>query len=261
MGSYVASIWRCRYFWSSLVKMDLRTRYRGSLLGMGWSLLNPIAMTIILTAVFSKLPGMDDVEVYAPFLLAGLATWNYILTATLQGCHCFFHGEAYMRQYPAPLAIYPLRTALGGTVHFFIAMLLVLGLAWYFKGFSNLVTLWSLVPTLCLLFVFAWSLAVLAGCLNVHFQDTKHLAEVGFQMLFYASPIIYKPKLLLDNHLDWLVNYNPLVPLLQLIREPILEAQVPSVQTFGVATLTVVLTALAAGITLARLQRRLLFYM
>ena len=124
MGSYLAAIWRCRYFWMSLVKMDLRTRYRRSVLGMGWSLLHPIAMTTILCVVFHTV-FHQPIREYAPFLLAGLATWNYIVTATLQGCQCFFQGESYIRQYPAPLAVYPLRTALGGTVHFLIALVLV----------------------------------------------------------------------------------------------------------------------------------------
>ncbi len=79
MGDYLAAIWRCRYFWLSLVKNDLRTRYRRSVLGMGWSLLHPICMTTILTAVFYKLWNLPISE-FAPFVLAGLATWNYVLT-------------------------------------------------------------------------------------------------------------------------------------------------------------------------------------
>src|SRR5207245_8907528 len=55
MGNYLAAIWRCRFFWLSLVKLDLRTRYRRSILGMGWSLLHPVAMTIIICLVFRKL--------------------------------------------------------------------------------------------------------------------------------------------------------------------------------------------------------------
>src|SRR5438132_6314041 len=165
MGDYLAAIWRCRYFWISLVKNDLRTRYRRSVLGMGWSLLHPICMTIILTAVFHTFFSRK-IEDYAPFVLAGLAIWNYVIMVVQHGCQCFFLGESYIRQYPAPLAIYPLRTALGGTVHFLLALMVVLLLSWYFKGFENLLSLWALVPTVFLLFIFAWSAAVLAGVAN-----------------------------------------------------------------------------------------------
>ena len=69
--AYFRAIWRCRYFWMSLVKMDLRTRYRRSVLGIGWSLLNPIAMTAIFCVVFSKVFGGDDIGGYGAYLLAG----------------------------------------------------------------------------------------------------------------------------------------------------------------------------------------------
>ena len=85
MGKYLRAIWQCRYFWLSLVRMDLRTRYRRSVLGLGWSLLHPIAMTAILCLVFAGL-FRADIHQYVPSVLAGLACWNYILFVTLQGC-------------------------------------------------------------------------------------------------------------------------------------------------------------------------------
>ena len=99
MRRYLATIWRCRYFWLSLVKMDLRTRYRRSILGLGWSLLHPIAMTAILCLVFAGL-FHADIRDYVPYVLAGFACWNYILSVTLQGCQCFYQGEMYIRQFP-----------------------------------------------------------------------------------------------------------------------------------------------------------------
>src|SRR5260370_15958522 len=124
MSNYFAAIWRCRYFWLSLGKMDLRTRYRRSVLGLGWSLLHPIAMTAILCMVFVGLFSVNIRE-YVPYVLAGFACWNYILTVTLQGCQCLYQGEMYIRQFPAPMAIFPLRTALGGTIHFLITLVVV----------------------------------------------------------------------------------------------------------------------------------------
>src|SRR5947208_15993138 len=91
MGSYVGAVWRCRYFWLSLVKMDLRTRYRRSVLGMGWSLLHPIAMTIVLCVVFqTAFAAGGGIRQYAPYLLAGLACWSYIVNVTVQGCQSLY---------------------------------------------------------------------------------------------------------------------------------------------------------------------------
>lgn len=259
MANYFAAIWRCRYFWMTLVRMDLRTRYRRSVLGVGWSLLHPIAMTAILSTVFCKLFG-QDLRDYAPYVLAGLATWNYIITVSMQGCQSFFQGESYIRQHPAPLAIYPLRTALGGAIHFLIALAVVICLAAFCRGINPLCLL-SLIPTLVLLFVFGWSMAVLTGFANVHFQDTQHLSEVGFQILFYATPIMYPEAMLRNRNLGWLIDYNPVVPLLQLIRQPLLENRFPPLSTYAVASTMVLLVASAAGVTLSRLQKRLIFYL
>ena len=143
---YLERVWACRYFWLSLVKIDLRARYRRSLLGVGWSLLRPIALTVILCVVFQRLFHRADVWSYAPNLLAGLACWDYITTATRQGCQCFFQGESYIRQHPAPVAIFPLRIALAETFHFLVGLTVIIGLSWYVHGFGNLPALVSLGP-------------------------------------------------------------------------------------------------------------------
>jgi lipopolysaccharide transport system permease protein len=260
MVGYFGAMWRCRYFWLSLVKIDLRTRYRRSVIGLGWSLLRPIAMTLILCAAFRRILNVD-VENYAPFLLGGLVVWEYIMTATKQGCQCFFQGEAYIRQHPAPIAIYPLRTALGETVHFLIALCVVLGLVWYLRGFGNLPVLLTLIPTLLLLFVFVWSLALIAGFANVYFQDTQHLADVGFQILFYATPIIYPLDRFGTGRLGMIARYNPVIPFLELVRKPIIEATVPDPMMYLQAVITVLFTVGLATYVCHRAQRQLIFHL
>jgi ABC-type polysaccharide/polyol phosphate export permease len=260
MGKYLSEIWQCRYFWWSLVKMDLRTRYRRSVLGLGWSLLHPICLTIILCFVFGNILGVG-IRDYGPYLLAGLVTWNFISGVTVQGCQSFFQGETYIRQHPAPLAVYPLRTALGGTVHFLMALIVVLGLSWCMHGFGNVPSLIYLFPGIVLLFILCWSLAVLSASANVLFQDTQHLSEIGFQILFYATPIMYMPQTLESARLGWFLHINPAVPLLALVRHPILEGHAPSLGTYCVATTIVLLFASAAGLTLSRVQRQLIFHL
>lgn len=260
MVGYLAAVWRCRFFWLSLVKMDLRTRYRRSVLGLGWSLLHPIAMTAILCFVFHRIFGVS-LESYAPSVMVGLAFWNFFQSATLTGCQCFFQGEPYIRQFPSPLAIYPLRTALGAGVHFAIALGVALLFSSYFLGLRPPLVLLSLVPTLVLLFVLGWGLAVLGGLANTMFQDCEHIATVGFQMLFYATPIIYTEQVIRDNGLTRLMSLNPLVFFLDLLREPIVHGHYPSGQSYAAAAATVLVVAGTASFLLNRLQRRFIFYL
>jgi lipopolysaccharide transport system permease protein len=258
---------------------------------MGWSLLHPIALTAIFCMVFTHLMMPEEgVARYAPYLLAGLATWNFILTSTLQGCQCFFLGESYIRQYPAPMGIYPLRTVLGALIHFLIALTVVVAMVWIIKAFILPDTpppaasppalvqgpgaavvktepSWSqyflalpwLIPGIVLLFLFAWSMAVLAGFANVYFQDTQHLCEVGFQILLYMTPILYKRDMLAKRGFGWLADFNPLSAFLDLIRDPVLNARHPSAFTLAVACLTVVVAMGSAMLTLSRCQRKLIF--
>src|SRR2546427_6841092 len=151
MLKYLADIWRCRYFWLSLAKNDLQLRYRRSVLGIGWSLLQPLATTVVMCAVFHAIFHMN-VQDHGLFILTGLACWSYITSITIQGCQSYVQAESYIRQCPMPIAIYPLRTTLSTIFHFLIALLLVIALTWFFKGFVNLTALAALVPALVLYF-------------------------------------------------------------------------------------------------------------
>lgn len=264
MIAYCQSIWRFRHFWLSLVKLDLRTRYRRSLLGIGWSLLHPVCMTAILCVVFHKLFHLSLVD-YAPHVLAGLAVWQYVLTCSLQGCQSFFQGEHYIRQTPMPLAIFPLRTTLAATFHFLVAMGLVVGMlailalgGW--RPWNPLGVVGAL-PGLGLLFLLCWSLAVIFGTMTVYFHDVQHLSEVGFQMLFYATPIMYQASLLESHGLGWLLRVNPVVVMLRLVREPLLDGTLPSLGSYAQGLALIALAGGVACVLLARIQKRLIFHL
>jgi ABC-type polysaccharide/polyol phosphate export permease len=248
----------------ALVKVDLKNRYRRSLIGVGWSLLHPLLMTIVLATVFGQFFHRGDVKTYAPFLLSGLILWNFIATTMNLGCHCFFQGESYIRQYPAPLAIYSLRTTLGAAIHFGIGMALVMIIIWCVNGFGNLACLPALVPSLLLVFILGWSLATLMGVMNVLFQDCQHLIEVVLQVLFYLTPIMYEPsQIIRDNpNLVWcLKNLNPLAVMLDLLRDPILYAKMPPLETYGIGLLIAAMAASAASLTLLKIEKRMVFYL
>jgi ABC-type polysaccharide/polyol phosphate export permease len=177
----------------------------------------------------------------------------------VEGCHCLNRAELHIRQHRAPLAIYPLRTALGATAHLLAALALVVVLAGWATGFGHPVSLLYLVPAVVLLFFLGWSGAIILGLANVHFRDTQHLCDVVFQFLFYATPVLYPASLLHDRGLGWLVMCNPLACFLELIRRPILNGEAPSVSAFAAALLTVLIMALVAGLLLNRLQRTIVF--
>jgi len=242
----------------SLVRMDLRNRYRRSALGLGWSLLHPIAMTAVLCTVFSRVFNQDPFE-YAPSLLVGLCFWNFITTVTKDGCQALFQGEKYIRQYPAPMAIYPLRTVLGASFHFVVALFVVLVLRITFKGVDGLSALPSLLPTLALLLVVGWSIAILAAFSTAYFPDILHLSDVGLQILFYATPIIYPANVLRDKGLGWLIDYNPLAAFVAALRQPLLLGEVPDLSTSSMLVTSAAISAIAATVVLVRYEKKIIF--
>ncbi len=274
MHAYLGAIWKCRFFWLSLVKMDLRSRYRGSLLGLCWSLLHPIAMTTILCVVF-RFAFHQALDTYAPLVFTGLTFWGFISASVIQGCNCFFQGESYIRQFPAPMAIYPLRNVLGAAFHFGIGMMLAIVIGFVYgpdvreiygnpsaTRFHQLLSLPSLLPTCLLLLMLGWSLSILFGLLSVRFRDTRHLTEIALQGMFYLTPVMYTIDTFKNQQrLTRLLHCNPLVPFLDLIREPILFGRVPSLATYALSAAVVSVSVLLAMAALRIEERRLIFHL
>jgi ABC-type polysaccharide/polyol phosphate export permease len=158
------------------------------------------------------------------------------------------------------MAVYPLRTALRTLIDLVIALAVVLLVAGFCRGFTNGPILLCMAAGVVLLLVFGWGLATLAGYIHTVFRDTRHISEVGLQALFYLTPIVYPPELLLGTRMAWVVYCNPLVHFLNLIRQPLLEGMV-SMKSLAAAASVTLLTAGFALALLRHLQRRLILYL
>lgn len=262
MIRHLTAIWNFRHFLLAVVRLDLRLRYRRSVLGVGWSLLNPIAMTAVFVIVFTQLLGGGNFREYAPSLLLGMAVWSFLRDSAVVGCHALLHNEAYIRQSPLPLGLYPLRTVLGQAIHSSIAFAVALGVLVFFRGgLSPLAVLWSVIPGLILALLAAWGAATVCAFVNVYCQDTKHVMEIAAQMLFFLTPIVYPVEVLTNRGLGWLARLNPVNLFLELIRTPLLHGEPPALELLAKAAFgTVAILLLAAGVV-ARLQKRVIFHL
>lgn len=260
MIRHVQAVWKARYFWGSLVQLDFRNRYRRSLLGVGWSMLNPLAMTFVFCIAFGTVMGMADWRTYAPRLLAALAVWNFIKDSLVVGCDAFVRGEAYIRQAPLPFSIYPLRVVLGTFIHFVISLTLaVLTVAVLKESPDVFYRLPQLVPGVLLLVVFCWSVATIVAFAGAYFHDTKHLIEILTQLLFFMTPIMYVPALVVEKIGPWLIELNPVAHFLMLISYPLADGTAVPPGLYGTAAgVTAALFGLACC-TMAWLQKRLIF--
>ncbi len=256
--NYFALLWSFRYFWSNLVKAELQRRYRRSLFGLGWSMLQPLSMTLVLGVVYRKIFNISFWD-FAPMLLCGLAFWNMFSQSIFRGCESFVNSESYIRQQPLPLVMFPLRGVLTTGFHFLISLGLTLLLVWPVNMVFYPWALLSLMPTLTLLFIFCWSIAILASFAHTYFPDTQHLAEVSLQALMFLTPIMYPPAMLERSNLGWLLQYNPLAILVEMLRGPILRGEVPELFTYGIAALIALVPALLAGWVVSRYEDQVIF--
>lgn len=258
---YFRRIWQLRHFWFSLVLNDIRSRYRRSILGVGWSMLRPLGMTTVFCVVFGSI-FQKDIRDYAPFVLLGMTTWQFLSEAINQGCHSFTMGAAYIRQQKVPHAIFPLRSVLASAFHFAVALCLGVVLTIAFKGLPSVAHLAFLPFAFVILFVLAWSFSILAGVTATHFPDTTHLLEIVLQILFYLTPIMYDPKDFPQRAtLARVLAWNPFHALLDLVRVPLLEGQAPSGEAIGLSVAFVSVVALCAWTLLRRLERTLVFWL
>jgi ABC-type polysaccharide/polyol phosphate export permease len=259
MVSHVRGVWQYRFFWIALVKMDLMTRYRKSVLGIGWSLVYPLAMTAVFCVVFSTLFNSSSWRDYAQNTLAGMTMWEFLKGCMSQGCTALTRSEAYIRQAPLPYAIYPLRVVLGNAFHFLMSML-VLGLLVATLNSQGLTwaALW-VIPAMLLAVVFAWALSTLTAFATAFFHDVTHMVEVGTQILFFLTPIIYEKKALKD--LAWTADYNPFAVFIEMLREPLVHGRMaPGEIYLSAGTFTLAAFALAVG-TIAWLQKKVIFHL
>jgi ABC-type polysaccharide/polyol phosphate export permease len=255
---YLHGVWTYRHFWWSLFLKDLSNRYRRSLMGIGWSLLSPLTMTLVLCFVFHRMFKADIAE-YLPSVLSGLAFWNFVSASILGGTQSFLQADQYIRQEPAPNAIYPLRTVLGTGFQFVVSFSVAIVLAAIYRGNAHPLNLLSLVPSVALLALLVLALATLAAIANVYLRDTQHLCEVGLTLLFYMTPILYPARLLRAEGLGWLIHLNPLAAFVQLLQRPILEGAVPEASLYFTATAATVVAVTAALVLCVRVDRDIVF--
>lgn len=255
-------VWKYRHFLMSLVSLDVKKRYRRTALGVGWSLFTPLMMTVVYCFVFGSLFNNMDWKKQGPYFLAGTSLFNFVRDSVMAGCHTFFRNEQYIRQCPLPLTIYTLRTVLGEGIHFLVSQAIVLVFVCLLipGAFMHLLcNLWFIVPSVLLLFVFCWSISIVASFVSAFFLDSQNLSEVTFQLLFFLTPIVYPTDMIVKEGLISILRYNPIVTFLEIIRTPVLDGTVPDLWAFEKAVIVVMLFGSFAMVLLARLEKRLIF--
>jgi ABC-type polysaccharide/polyol phosphate export permease len=248
----ISALYRARELLALLVARDLKSRYKRSVLGMFWTLLGPLLQMAVYTLVFTAIVRIR-VPAYAVFVLSGLLPWMLLSGATLSSTHALLANQHLIRKVAVPQAVYPLALVGGKTLDLLLS-LAPLALVATLQGRPPSAS-WLFLPVAIVVAVaFTAGLSLLAASLTVFFRDLRHLAEVGFQVWLYVTPILYPRSFLdaLDPRLRLLLAANPAAPIVRLFQAPIHEGQLPAT---GEVAGAVAAAALALGIGLVTFVR------
>jgi ABC-2 type transport system permease protein len=247
-------LFRYRELFSNLFRRDLQAKYKGSLLGVGWSLVTPLALMGIYYVVFSKILGQrfTGIDNYALFMLSGLACWTFVASTVPNASVSMLSNANLIRKVRFPRQLVPL-SVVGTQLVAFVAMLLVVGVLNAVELPGNRV--WELLalPFAALLVCIVAGLALAVAAANVLFRDVEHLVNSLLLPLFFLSPVIYPLDARapgLGKHKDFIPYLhwaNPLAPALNSVRAPLFDATAPAwgdvVYVVGAAIVSLVLGA------------------
>jgi lipopolysaccharide transport system permease protein len=211
-------VWRV---WLYLGLQDVKVRFRGSLIGPMWLLIN-LGMFVIGAGVVYGSLFQQDMADFLPFLTAGFVIWGFIVSTCTDSGSAFINAEGYIKQFSYPKQIYLLRNLVSFTVIFFLGLIPVAGVL-IFYGRFEWTGLLCAIPGILLLLMCGFSHITIFAYLSCRFRDIPHGMTGIFQVMFFVTPIIFPVKLLRDRGLDFIYQFNPLYYLIEMVRFPLIS--------------------------------------
>ncbi len=248
-----------------LVVRELKVRYKRSVLGLLWTMLNPLLLMVVYTVVFTTIMP-SSLPNFSIFLLSALLPWLFFSTSLMQGLNSVLSNQDLIRKVRLPQAVFPLSVVGSNLVNFTLSMVpLVLLMAALKQPFTA--ALFFLPVAMLILTIFASGVTLLFATATVFFRDVKHLTEVLLQMLMYLSPVLYDLHML-GEHQNWWFRFfrvflktNPLTYLLALVREPVFYGRLPDLHTVLLAFGASALALLVGFVVFQRLSPRHIHYL
>jgi lipopolysaccharide transport system permease protein len=241
-----ARLWRLCW---TLAFLDIRLRYRGSMLGPFWLTLSTGLMVSAMGVLYSELLHISLHE-YLPFLTASLVLWGFISTLFAEACYTYTANDGMIRTIRIPFSLYAARTVLRNLVvlaHNLVIVVAVDLFVWTGPGIGGLLA----IPALAL-----WIVDSL-GALCARFRDIPPIVGSVVQMSFFVTPVLWKPQLV-GAH-QWLLPINPFYDILEVIRGPVL-GEIPDATTYLAALGYSLLLCGISWFLFARVRGRIAFW-
>ena len=249
----------------NLTLRELRTKYRKSVLGWTWSMLNPLATVAIYSFVFGYLFGADapigvhsGVKTFALYLLCALLPWNFFLLVTNSGMNSILANAGLVKKVAFPREVLVFANSLHGLVQFSIELsLLTVVLA--IAGSYFFVWIPVVIIQMLLLALFASGLALALAAGNVYFRDLGYLWQIFSQVWFFVTPIVYTPAVLegkVPSWAAWIWKLNPMAVFAQGFRRSMYDNSFPGWDNLGVCAALALLSMVIGWSIFTKFSRR-----
>ena len=229
-----ADLVRHRELFGSLFRRDLRAKYKGSALGLLWSLAHPVLLMLVYLVVFSfllKIQSADEHPHYWLFLLAGLPVWVFFATSLQSASRSLIENANLIRKVRFPRQLVPLSVVATQLVAFTTMTAIVLVLALWFRPESR-DTAWLAIPVAAVIVLFVAGLSLAVAALNAVFRDVEFVVAALLLPWFFLTPILYRLEDLPGaESRPWLIDLlhwgNPMTPAVEAFRTPLYAGALP----------------------------------
>lgn len=233
MATYL-DLFRYRELFGSLFRRDLRAKYKGSVLGLAWSLAHPVVLMLVYLLVFSVLLKIQtaDYEHYWLFLLSGLPLWVFFATSLQSASRSLLENANLIRKVRFPRQLVPLSMVATQLVGLAVMLAIVVALSLVYVPEAR-DTVWLALPLAALAVCLVAGLGLAVASLNAIYRDVEHLVAALLLPWFFLTPVLYSlesiPGVRDHPRLVDLIHWaNPLTPAIEAIRDPLFFGELPA---------------------------------
>ncbi len=237
----------------NLVRRDLTVRYKRSMIGFFWTMLNPLLTMLILTVVFSTIFRFEGIENYPTYFLSAYLVFGFFAQTTNQSMASLGWNGALMKRVRVPKSIFAVSTTLSGLINLVLAYI-PLFLIMIATGAPICSTMFFLPISLLLIAMFTLGVSLVVSALAVYFEDVQHMYQVVTIGLMYMTPIIYPIGIIPFKWL-WVIRANPLTHLVKLARDPVYGCTLPGQHVILASSAAAVIALVLGWVVFHRLAR------
>lgn len=216
LKDYIVKVWSFKYYIAVFLQRDLKQKYAQTLLGIGWSIIQPVFFLTIYTIFFSLILEIDYAYPYVLFVMSGLIIWNLSTSIIINSTTTFYQNTDLIKKAYFPKILLPLSKIASSLVDFFISFLLFILLLFYYKiPLSPRILLFPFLPIILIFFSLGTSLIITS--LTLKKRDILHAVPFMINVGIWLTPVFYSVSIIPDDYQSY-IYLNPIAAVIHLTR-------------------------------------------